>query len=76
MDLSHIFRLPKKSDASKNLVRAKAQRILDSIKAGGDFALYARKYSDDPGTQTFGGDLGFARRGRSSLRSLKRRSSR
>jgi peptidyl-prolyl cis-trans isomerase SurA len=63
MELYHVFRLPKKSDASKSIVRAKAQRILDSIKAGGDFAVYAKKYSDDPGTQSFGGDLGFARRG-------------
>lgn len=63
MELYHIFKLPKTSDASKNIVKAKAQRILDSIKAGGDFAGYARKYSDDAGTQSFGGDLGFARRG-------------
>ena len=41
----------------------KAQKILDSIKAGGDFGDFARRYSDDKGTAQFGGDLGFARRG-------------
>ncbi|MDH4070262.1 MAG: peptidylprolyl isomerase [Ignavibacteria bacterium] len=37
--------------------------ILDSIKAGGDFADFARRYSEDPGSSPNGGDLGwFARR--------------
>ena len=63
LEIYHIFRLPKISDAARNIVMGKAQRILDSIKSGGDFADYARRYSDDPGTRAFGGDLGFARRG-------------
>lgn len=37
--------------------------ILDSIRAGGDFADFARRYSEDPGSSPNGGDLGwFARR--------------
>ena len=63
LELFHIFRLPRISDADRKIVMEKAQRILDSIKAGGDFADFARRYSDDPGTKSFGGDLGFARRG-------------
>lgn len=63
LEIYHIFRLPGISDAARSIAMSKAQRILDSIKAGGDFAEFARRYSDDPGTRAFGGDLGFARRG-------------
>jgi peptidyl-prolyl cis-trans isomerase SurA len=63
MELYHIFRLPKVTESAKKIVMARAQRILDSIKAGSDFGEMARRYSDDPGTREFGGDLGFARRG-------------
>jgi peptidyl-prolyl cis-trans isomerase SurA len=51
------------SDAAKSFVKAKAQKILDSIRAGGDFADFARRYSEDQGSAATGGDLGFARRG-------------
>ena len=63
MELYHIFRLPKVTESAKKIAMGKAQRILDSIKAGGDFGQFARRYSEDPGTKDFGGDLGFARRG-------------
>ena len=63
MEVYHIFRLPKLSAGARNIAMGKAQRILDSIKAGGDFGEYAKRYSDDPGTRDFGGDLGWARRG-------------
>lgn len=39
--------------------KAKAQDILNQIKAGGDFATLAKKYSMDSGTASNGGDLGF-----------------
>ncbi|HKY06122.1 MAG TPA: peptidylprolyl isomerase [Blastocatellia bacterium] len=38
--------------------RARAERIHAKLKAGADFADLARQYSDDPGTQMRGGDLG------------------
>lgn len=63
LDLSHLFRLPKISASARAIVRAKAQKILDSIKAGGDFADFAKRHSDDAGSAPEGGDLGFARRG-------------
>jgi peptidyl-prolyl cis-trans isomerase D len=44
--------------------RAKAEDILKQIKAGGDFAKLAEKYSDDPGTAKEGGELGWIGRGR------------
>src|SRR5512142_476407 len=63
MEIYHIFKLPKVSDQAHRQVMEKARRILDSIKAGGDFADFARRYSEDPGSAQAGGDLGFARRG-------------
>lgn len=63
VELYHIFRVPKASDEAKSAIRIKAQSILDSIKAGKDFADFARRYSQDPGSASSGGDLGFIRRG-------------
>jgi hypothetical protein len=39
--------------------KAKAQDVLNQVKAGGDFATLAKKYSMDSGTASNGGDLGF-----------------
>ena len=44
--------------------RAKAEDVLKQLKAGGDFAKLAEKYSDDPGSAKSGGDLGWIGRGR------------
>ena len=63
LELYHILRIPRIGEASRQLVRAKAQSILDSINAGGDFAELARRYSEDRGTASDGGDLGSWRRG-------------
>ena len=40
-----------------------AQKLLDSIKAGADFAVLAKANSEDPGSAVHGGDLGFVKRG-------------
>lgn len=42
--------------------KAKIDSVYEKIKAGGDFAELAKKYSDDPGTRVKGGDLGFLQR--------------
>jgi peptidyl-prolyl cis-trans isomerase SurA len=61
-ELSHIYVEPKPdSTVLKNMV-ARIQSIADSIKGGGDFADFAKRYSSD-GSAEQGGDLGFARRG-------------
>jgi peptidyl-prolyl cis-trans isomerase D len=44
--------------------RAKAEDVLKQVKAGGDFAKLAEKYSDDPGSSKSGGELGWIGRGR------------
>jgi peptidyl-prolyl cis-trans isomerase SurA len=57
--LSHILIYPKVSEARKQMVREKLQGILKRIQDGEDFATLAREYSQDPGTASDGGDLGF-----------------
>jgi peptidyl-prolyl cis-trans isomerase D len=43
--------------------RAKAEDVLKQVKAGGNFAELAKKYSDDPGSAQKGGDLGWVLKG-------------
>ena len=43
-----------KTDAA---AKAKAQDVLNQVKAGGNFAELAKKYSDDPGSKEQGGEL-------------------
>lgn len=61
--LSQIFIQAKLSESDKMFLVNKLRAILDSIKNGGDFADFARRYSEDPNTAKAGGDLGFVRRG-------------
>ena len=63
VDLAHVFRKPKFSDAARAATHERLQLILDSIKAGADFAELARRHSQDPGSAQQGGDLGLVRRG-------------
>ena len=51
---------PKALDAA----RAKAEEVLKQLKAGGNFADLAKKYSDDPGSAKQGGSLGWMGKGR------------
>jgi len=44
--------------------KAKAQELLEKLKAGADFETLAKAESQDPGSATKGGDLGFFVRGR------------
>jgi peptidyl-prolyl cis-trans isomerase SurA len=61
--ISHIYRNPRQSEQLKAKFREKAEAILDSIKAGVDFAELAKRHSEDPGSAEQGGDLGFVKRG-------------
>jgi peptidyl-prolyl cis-trans isomerase SurA len=42
--------------------KAKMDTILAALKSGEDFAKVAEKYSDDPGSKSAGGDLGYFER--------------
>ena len=63
LTIYHIFRNPKANDRIKKKAHNLAQALLDSIKAGADFAILAKKYSNDPGSASQDGDLGFVKRG-------------
>ncbi|MGH2784901.1 MAG: peptidylprolyl isomerase [Actinomycetota bacterium] len=43
-------------------VRAKAQKALDQLRDGADFATLAKQLSEDPGSKEAGGDLGYITR--------------
>ena len=59
---SHILLTTEgKDDAA---VRAQAEQILKEVKAGGDFAALAKKYSQDETNAAQGGDLDYFGRGR------------
>jgi peptidyl-prolyl cis-trans isomerase D len=52
------------SAADKEKARAKAEKVLQQVKQDpSKFAELAKKYSDDPGSASNGGDLGFFGRG-------------
>ncbi len=53
-----------KDQAAAAAARKKAEDVLRQVKAGGDFAALAKKYSDDPGSKDKGGSLGWIQRGR------------
>jgi peptidyl-prolyl cis-trans isomerase SurA len=63
VQLAHIFVTPRVSDAEKSGAKELLARLRDSIQAGADFADLARRYSQDPGSASQGGDLGLVRRG-------------
>jgi peptidyl-prolyl cis-trans isomerase SurA len=63
VSFAQVIVTPTPSDSEWAAAKAKAQAILDSIHAGGDFATLAKEYSQDPGTASQGGELGWFRRG-------------
>lgn len=63
VSLSHIVISPKPMGEKVEGVRKKAQDLQARLKAGEDFAELAREYSEDPGSGSQGGDLGFFSRG-------------
>ena len=55
---------PRASADAKQRARALADSIARGLRAGGDFATAARRFSQDPGSAQQGGDLGWQRRGK------------
>jgi peptidyl-prolyl cis-trans isomerase SurA len=54
---------PRADSAALARVRQRADSVLRELRRGADFAAAARRFSDDPATKEFGGDLGWFRRG-------------
>jgi peptidyl-prolyl cis-trans isomerase SurA len=63
VSLSHIVVTPKPTGDKVEKARKQAEELMARVKAGEDFAALAREYSEDPGSGSQGGDLGFFSRG-------------
>lgn len=50
-------------DAFNEGAKKKAEDVIRKINEGGDFSELAKEFSEDPGSASFGGELGFASRG-------------
>jgi peptidyl-prolyl cis-trans isomerase D len=59
-----LISVPKGADANTDAAaKAKAEDVLKQLRAGGDWAALAKKYSDDPGSKEQGGELGMLQHG-------------
>lgn len=63
VELRQIVRFPRVTESFREAARARAQNLLDSVRAGVPFEELAIRHSDDPGSARNGGSLGLARRG-------------
>lgn len=54
---------PQASDSARAAAREEAERILEMLREGEDFADLARRFSEDPGSAPRGGELGWVRQG-------------
>lgn len=63
VSVSQIIKYPVVSVEAKADALKKIQEIQARLKAGADFASLAGTYSDDPGSKSLGGDLGFVQKG-------------
>jgi peptidyl-prolyl cis-trans isomerase D len=59
-----LISVPKGADAKTDAAaKAKAEDVLKQLRAGGDWAALAKKYSEDPGSKETGGELGMLQHG-------------
>ncbi len=63
VELAHIYVKPKFDQAARQEARKKMNSLIDSLKAGVPFEDLAKRHSQDPGSASGGGHLGFVRRG-------------
>lgn len=58
-----LFKTTGESPQQEQQTHAEAQKVLAQVKAGGNFADLAKKYSQDTGSAQNGGELGWIKRG-------------
>ncbi|TFH01582.1 MAG: hypothetical protein E4H13_04505 [Calditrichales bacterium] len=63
VDISHILKQIKPGGSSAESAMKRMMEIKEKVDTGADFAQMAEQFSEDPGTATQGGDLGFIKRG-------------
>ncbi|MBE3573888.1 MAG: peptidylprolyl isomerase [Firmicutes bacterium] len=57
-----LIAIPKGPDGDKT-AKAEAEKLVQQLRSGADFAALAKQYSADPGTKDKGGELGYFGRG-------------
>jgi peptidyl-prolyl cis-trans isomerase SurA len=63
VEVSHLVRLAKLTVSQKSELVAKLEDLKSKIESGAKFEDIAKEYSEDQGSRTYGGDLGWAKRG-------------
>lgn len=63
VEIGQIVKKPKVNEEAKQIARDEAEELRQRILNGEGFEAIAVMYSDDPGSATNGGDLGFFERG-------------
>jgi parvulin-like peptidyl-prolyl isomerase len=63
VSFTQIIHLSTPSDSAREAARAEAERIRQLALRGEDFSDLAKRFSQEPGAQESGGDLGWFRRG-------------
>ncbi len=62
-EFGHIVKIPPVSDDEIVSIKERLESYRERVLRGERFSMLARLYSDDPGTTSKGGDLGFVDRG-------------
>jgi len=63
VSLRQIVIAPQPTDAAKAVTRQLGDSIVAELRKGADFAMAARRFSQDPGSRELGGSLDWFRRG-------------
>lgn len=63
VDISHILLEIKPGIEAEQTARQRIEEIFDRLNKGEDFVELAKDYSEDPGSRSRGGELGFFQRG-------------
>ncbi len=63
VSVSQIIKYPLFSESAKGEAMARIREAQKRLQAGEDFAAVATAMSDDPGSRSLGGDLGFVQKG-------------